>query len=394
MPKKSIKQSAKWHATKYPLAKRHSSEKKGMGKGVSKERQLFLQLLRNYPDGAVSIVDKNYNFIVTGGELHERLAAEPLELIGHKIYPKFPEKMREIIKAQLKKIFQGNVLSKFELPYPLKGELYIMDAFPLKEEDGSIIYAGVIIRNISHLKIANAEVNRSLKKEKEFSELKSRFLTMASHEFRTPLSSVLLSADLLKKYVPAGQQENLDRHINRIVSSVHLLNELLNDFLSVEEIERGKVAVNPVIVPIKEHIAMLINEIANTQKKSNQISYLHTGEEQVFLDPVLLKHIIQNLLSNAIKFSAENSPVEVNTEWINQRFVLSVKDYGIGIPQEYRKHLFERFYRASNALNIQGTGLGLHLVSKYVALMNGTRSCNSYCTDQNKYRGCFKIYLS
>lgn len=372
MPKKSIKQSAKWHATKYPLAKRHSSEKKGMGKGVSKERQLFLQLLRNYPDGAVSIVDKNYNFIVTGGELHERLASEPLELIGHKIYPKFPEKMREIIKAQLKKIFQGNVLSKFELPYPLKGELYIMDAFPLKEEDGSIIYAGVIIRNISHLKIANAEVNRSLKKEKEFSELKSRFLTMASHEFRTPLSSVLLSADLLKKYVPAGQQENLDRHINRIVSSVHLLNELLNDFLSVEEIERGKVAVNPVIVPIKEHIAMLINEIANTQKKSNQISYLHTGEEQVFLDPVLLKHIIQNLLSNAIKFSAENSPVEVNTEWINQRFVLSVKDYGIGIPQEYRKHLFERFYRASNALNIQGTGLGLHIVSKYVALMNGT----------------------
>ena len=99
---------------------------------------------------------------------------------------------------------------------------------------------------------------------------------------------------------------------------------------------------------------------------------MHTGGEQAFLDPVLLKHIIQNLLSNAIKFSAENSPVEVKTEWTKHRFVLSVKDHGIGIPQEYRKHLFERFYRASNALNIQGTGLGLHIVNKYVELMNGT----------------------
>lgn len=372
MLKQNINHSAPYQAAKYRLTNRHPSKKDKTEKEVSNERQLFLQLLRNYPDGAVSIIDKNYNFVVTGGELHMRLAAEPSELIGHKIYPKFPEKMRQVIKAQLKKIFRGYNLSEFELPYPLKGELYIMDAFPLKEEDGSIIYAGVIIRNISHLKAAKEELKRSLKKEEELSELKSRFLTMASHEFKTPLTSVLLSADLLKKYAPADQKENLDKHINKIISSVHLVNELLNDFLSVEEIEKGKVAVNPVIIPIKECISMLVNEIANNQIKANQISYLHTGSEQVFLDPVLLKHIIQNLLSNAIKFSAENSPVEVKTEWVNHRFVLSVKDHGIGIPEEYRKHLFERFYRAANALNIQGTGLGLHIVSKYVALMNGT----------------------
>jgi signal transduction histidine kinase len=348
------------------------TEKGQVEKEISKVRQLFFQLLHNYPDGAISIIDRNHNFIFTGGELHKRLNIDPGELIGHEIYPKFPQKVRDVIKVQLKKVFQGNNIIEFELPYPIKSQIYVMDMFPLKEEDDSVLYAGVIFRNISHLKLIENELKQSLEKERELSELKSRFLTMASHEFRTPLSNVLLSAQLLKKYTAVDAQPNRDKHIGRIVSSVNLITDILSDFLSVEKIEKGVVKVNLETLDIKAHITSIIKEIKETQKKEQEIFYRHIGEKSVALDPFLLKEIIVNLLSNAIKFSIGNLPIEVKTEWINSRLSLSIKDYGIGIPPDYRQHLFERLYRASNVTNIGGTGLGLYITSKYVELMNGT----------------------
>ena len=152
-----------------------------------------------------------------------------------------------------------------------------MDTFPLKEEDDSVLYAGVIFRNISHLKLIENELKQSLEKERELSELKSRFLTMASHEFRTPLSNVLLSAQLLKRYTAVDAQPNRDKHIGRIVSSVNLITDILSDFLSVEKIERGVVKFNPEPLDIKEHITSIIQEIKETHKKRQDIFYRHTG---------------------------------------------------------------------------------------------------------------------
>lgn len=352
---------------KEPLTEKGQTER-----DVSNVRQLFLQLLHNYPDGAISIIDRNYNFIFTGGELHKRMNVVPSELIGHEIYPKFPEEVRNVIRRQLNTVFLGNNILEFELPYPIKSKVYVMDAFPLKEDDGSVVYAGVIFRNISHLKLIENELKQSLEKERELGVLKSRFLTMASHEFRTPLSNVLLSAKLLKKYTAVDAQANRDKHISRIVSSVNLITDILSDFLSVEKIENGVVVVNREKLDIKEFIGMIIKEIKADQKNEQEIFYRHAGKKSVVLDPLLLKQIIVNLLSNAIKFSIGNSPVEVRTEWLNSRLSISIKDYGIGIPPEYRKHMFERFYRAPNVTNIGGTGLGLYIVSKYVELMNGT----------------------
>lgn len=338
----------------------------------SKEQDLFLQLLHNYPDGVISLIDKQYHFIYTGGQLHKRLSANPLELIGNKLYPKFPESIRKLIKAQLTKVFAGERISAFELPGLIKGEFHIMDAFPIKELDDSIVYAGVIIRNISHLKIAEEELKIALKNERELGELKSRFITMASHEFRTPLTTVLSSAQLLKNYKAGDSQEKTDKHIARILASVNHLTDILNDFLTVGKIQQGDILFSPVTFNIKEHIAMIVAEFENNQNMEHHISYKHSGKELVVLDPILLKQITTNILSNAIKFSAKKTLVEIKTKWINGRVILSVKDFGIGIPPDYQKHLFKQFYRASNALNIQGTGLGLHLVSKYAALMNGT----------------------
>lgn len=218
----------------------------------------------------------------------------------------------------------------------------------------------------------------ALEKEKDLNELKSRFVSMASHEFRTPLSTILSSAYLVSKYVSGDDQPKRDRHIQRIVSSVNMLTDILNDFLSVGKIEEGKMQVRLSEFNLQEFMDHLGAELQPIFKKDQKVSHVHTGPEVVFLDQSLLKHIVMNLVSNAIKFSQEDGVIEIKTGVKDNGDVfLTVKDSGIGIPEEDQEHLFERFFRGTNVVNIQGTGLGLHIVSKYVELMNGEIKCNS-----------------
>jgi PAS domain S-box-containing protein len=217
----------------------------------------------------------------------------------------------------------------------------------------------------------------SLEREKELGELKTRFVSMASHEFRTPLSTVLSSAYLIEKYTGEDEQPKREKHLQRIVSSVNMLTDILNDFLSLGKIEEGKIQVRPAVFNISNMITSVIKEIKNNMKQGQQIFYSHTGPPDVRLDESLLKHIIMNLVSNAGKYSPEASRVEIKTHCGKSHITLSVKDYGMGISKEDQKHLMERFFRGANAGNIQGTGLGLHLVSKYAELMNGTVECKS-----------------
>jgi PAS domain S-box-containing protein len=230
---------------------------------------------------------------------------------------------------------------------------------------------------LSKLEVSKEELGRALNKEKDLNELKSRFVSLASHEFRTPLSTILSSTYLFQKYVITEDQPKREKHIERIVSSVNTLIDILNDFLSVGKIEEGKIQWKPIEFNIKELISRILNEIRNIQKPGQTITYTSTGMEQVFLDPSLLKHIVLNLLSNAIKFSPENADIELQSQVTADQLLLSVKDQGIGISEENQAHLFERFYRGSNVSNIQGTGLGLHIVAKYAELMNGKISCES-----------------
>jgi signal transduction histidine kinase len=221
------------------------------------------------------------------------------------------------------------------------------------------------------------ELRKSLEKEKELNELKSRFVSMASHEFRTPLSTVLSSIFLLQKYTSTEDQPKREKHIERIVSAVHTLTDILNDFLSVGKIEEGKVAPKLSLFNIKDHIQQTIHELNTILKKGQKVAYEHTGEENTRLDPSLLKHISLNLLSNAIKFSPENSVINITTHREGQTLRFEVRDCGLGIAKEDQQHLFERFFRGANVTAIQGTGLGLHIVQKYTELMGGKITCIS-----------------
>ncbi|MEO6229100.1 MAG: PAS domain-containing sensor histidine kinase [Ferruginibacter sp.] len=216
------------------------------------------------------------------------------------------------------------------------------------------------------------ELKKALSKEKELGDLKTRFVSMASHEFRTPLSTILSSASLLAKYQETSEQEKRDKHINRIKTSVNNLTDILNEFLSIGKIEDGRITTRYSSFNLKNYIQNICSEMKAVAKKNQHLNYTHTGEEVIQSDESLLRNIIFNLLSNAIKFSSEDGIIRVSSIVEKGGFVINIKDNGIGISEEDKQHLFERFFRASNATNIQGTGLGLHIVSKYVEMLDGS----------------------
>lgn len=220
------------------------------------------------------------------------------------------------------------------------------------------------------LQLSEKELMSALVKEKELSELKSRFVSMASHEFRTPLTSILSSAAIIGRYDKEEQQPNREKHINRIKSSVANLTGILNDFLSLSKLEEGKVEVH-----LSElNLDLLCKEVIEDTKgllKSNQI-ITHTvkGENPcVIVDERILRNILFNLISNAIKYSDKDISCQISFE--KEYFQFEIKDQGIGIPVEDQKYLFTRFFRAGNVTNIQGTGLGLNIVRRYVEILGG-----------------------
>jgi signal transduction histidine kinase len=224
---------------------------------------------------------------------------------------------------------------------------------------------------LQRLEQSQEELSEALDKERQLNEIKSRFVSMASHEFRTPLSTVLSSASLLSKYTTTEDQEKRNRHIGKIKGSVKHLNDLLEDFLSLGKLDEGKVGAMFHEFDLYEVIQDTIDEMKGLVKEGQQIAYSHKGHELVESDKKLIKNILINLISNAIKFSDPGKTVYVNSEVKEDITTISVRDEGIGIAEEDQGHLFSSFFRGKNALNIQGTGLGLHIVKRYLDLLDG-----------------------
>lgn len=231
---------------------------------------------------------------------------------------------------------------------------------------------------ITELEKTKEEIHAALEKEKELNDLKSRFVSMASHEFRTPLSTILSSVSLISKYNSPDTEDKKQKHISRVKSSVSHLTDLLNDFLSLGKLEEGVVKANSQLFNLVDFSKDIIVELQPVAKEGQHIKYNHVGSiEEVYLDCKLLRNILINLLSNAIKFSPEKGEILLNSKIQKDCIEIEVIDCGIGIAKEDQIHLFERFFRAQNATNIQGTGLGLNIVSKYVELMCGEISFTS-----------------
>lgn len=230
---------------------------------------------------------------------------------------------------------------------------------------------------LEKLEQSQTELHEALEKEKQLNEIKSRFVSMASHEFRTPLSAVLSSATLLSKYTKEDDQEKRNKHIDRIKDSVKHLNDILEDFLSLGRLDEGRITADPHEFNLSEMINETLADVKVVLKPGQRFNLKYEGEEKVNADKKLLRNILINLISNAAKFSAEDLPITISANSDSEKNVITVSDKGIGISQKDQERLFTMFYRASNVTNIQGTGLGLHIVKRYLGLINGTVNLQS-----------------
>jgi PAS domain S-box-containing protein len=221
-------------------------------------------------------------------------------------------------------------------------------------------------------KRAEDETRKSLEKERELNELKSKFVSIASHEFRTPLSTILSSVSLIDQYIDRGDNEKIRKHTARTKASVNHLTAILNDFLSLGKLEEGKVDVSHESVALDELFAEIREDIKLQLKEGQQIQIENDHPDSFPSDSRILRNILFNLLSNASKYSDPGKNIYLSHSRGDNALTISVRDEGIGIPPEDQKYMFDRFFRASNAGNIPGTGLGLNIVKRYVDLLGGT----------------------
>lgn len=234
------------------------------------------------------------------------------------------------------------------------------------------------------------KLTESLEREKELNTMKSRFVSMASHEFRTPLTAILSSISLIDSYKKEEQEGKRKKHVERIKSSVKNLIDILNDFLSLEKLEQGKTETLKEEFDLYEFSKEIIEEVNVILKQGQRINFIHNGGKKVVQDKKILRNVLLNLLSNAIKYSGENKEIFFLVDVSDVSTLIKIKDEGIGISEEDQKNIFEKFFRAKNANNIQGTGLGLHIVKRYVELLEGTISFTSKLEEGTTFNIIFR----
>lgn len=273
-----------------------------------------------------------------------------------------------IVDITRRKEIEQNVLDQQKELERVTREIRTLNAeLEIKVEERTLILKEALQR----LEQSQEELNEALGKERQLNEIKSRFVSMASHEFRTPLSTVLSSASLLAKYTEADEQDKRNRHIDRIKNSVKDLNDILEDFLALGKLDEGRVECRNDRFNLQGFINDLADEFKPHLKINQQLIIQYNGLADFSSDKKLLKNIVINLISNAIKFSGEGTAISMHVTTSPEKAIISIQDRGIGIPKEDLAHLFTSFFRGANVTNIQGTGLGLHIVKRYLDLLGG-----------------------
>jgi len=321
----------------------------------------------------------------------ELFGYKPQELFGKNIHVLMPNPYHREHDQYLRNYLSTGKKKIIGIGREVKGLRKDGSIFPLRLSVAEVqlndkkIFTGMI-HDISD-KVLAEEAQEALEREKELNVLKSRFISTASHEFRTPLTSILSSATLIGKYDKTESQGKRLKHVDRIQRSVRNLNNILNDFLSISKLEEGKVKHHPLSFNLKEAIEESIEELEAMTKTNQKIVYQHfTTDHQVFLDKKLLHNVLINLLSNAIKYSNEGQQIDIRSAVSKEDIMIEVQDYGIGIPHKAQVHLFERFFRADNVVNIQGTGLGLNIIKRYLQLMGGSVTFDSELNKGTTFR--------
>ena len=340
-------------------------------------QELFGAIARNFPKGVIMVFDMQGHYVHLEGEEVERTGLKDWAFLGEPIAntPTLSDRERKDLEEKVRQTLEGQHRS-FEVQ--IRGNTYVVNSMPLYVAQ-TPRWALLVLTNVTEQKKSEQDLLRALRIEQELNDLKSRFISMASHEFRTPLSPIHSSAILIGKQNAPGKEEKRLRYLHQIQNNVRNLVVILDDFLSLSKLEEGKIEAQPDSFDALDLIRSVLEELESNLKvgqhfkESFEISAL-----PVYQDPKLLRQILVNLVSNDIKYAPENSSISIEIEKEGDVFTIAVEDQGMGIPQEDQDQLFNRFFRLRNATNIPGTGLGLHLVKLYTELMGGEITFESF----------------
>lgn len=381
------------------------------------ENEFVFNVLFEAVSEGVVVVDENQTIVATNfaaeqmfGYAKKELQNQPLNILIPPSYHgvhgshfnKFYKESSARKMGQNKELFGANKNgSKFPVevglnPFQIKDKTFVMsiiiDITIRKASEDKILELNALLESkistrtaelditVANLKEeiekrvkAESKLRNALKKEKELNELKTKFLSLVSHEFKTPLSGVLNAAVLAGKYTRTEMQDKRDKHLLTIKNKVHYLDGILNDFLSIERLDSGKVR----YIFSNFKLSKVVNEViynANMVLKSGQhINYPSNIDDiNIYQDEKIVEVMLSNLLHNAIKYSAENTKIDFKITPNSEGFIFEIKDEGIGIPLADQKHIFKRYFRAENALTNQGTGIGLNIVKGHLESLGGT----------------------
>lgn len=339
-------------------------------KELSRTRRLHKALIQCFSDVKIAVIDRQMKCAFVSGadpDIQTKLDRTPGQSENSRcIHPA----LDRVSEEMLTRAFNGENVSFAEF---ISEGAYQVTFAPLPDENNEINEILTIIKNVTAQRRVEDAMIRALSKERKLSLMKSNFVAMASHQFRTPLATILSSIFLIENYTGSDSEQKKKVHIDKVKQSVHNLTEILDNLLSTTKIEEGKVQAVNLEANIGEIFDEILIEAEQMKKHEQRISFNYSGDNGVILiDKKLLANILLNLLSNAFKYSSPEGQIQINSSLTNGNLRIQVSDSGIGIPEKEQRNIFKRFYRGENAANIEGTGLGLNIAKKYVRLLKGT----------------------
>lgn len=333
-------------------------------------QQLFAAIARDFPKGVIMVLGQDLEFIHLEGEEIHALGLAEWDYSEQTIdaLPGLSRPQTDLLIAKVKQTLEGAHLS-FELEH--SGQVYVVNSSPLSLKE-SENWALLVFSNSTEQKRTEQELVRALRIEQELNDLKSRFISMASHEFRTPLSAIMSSAILIGKQNNEKAAQKRERYVRQIKNNVRNLVVILDDFLSLGKLEAGNLGPQPSRFDLLALLRSVLEELESSLKIGQHfVEDCNIADTTLYQDPKFVRQTLVNLLSNAIKYSPENSIIHIGVKGDTEVIQLLIRDTGMGIPEEEQPQVFNRFFRARNAVNIPGTGLGLHIVKQYTELMGG-----------------------
>ena len=324
-------------------------------------------------------------FSYVSPSMADMLGYEPELMLGRSsyefIHPEDKEQVYEVSHLPLLKGIQDKAITTFRLRREDGTYIWAETVTQAIKKGGQLESILSVSRDISERIEVEMEIKKALEKEKELNELKSRFVSMASHEFRTPLTSIKSSIQILEMYAEGLDKkvrQFFEKHFSKMVVQIDRLSDLMNNILVLGRTEADKIPFEPEETDLRTEIEKIIRMDYAPWQDGRTVSVAVQGEERpVFVDINLMGHIVNNILSNAFKYSKDQPSPQFTIHFNSEDFKIEVRDFGIGIPDEEKSQLFQSFFRAENTINIEGTGLGLVILKQFVEVHSGTVNIES-----------------